>query len=101
MVSFWGGRPVHLVLLILTPLEAAPGAQARALLRTAGLMQSDYLRARLIDAASVEQVLEVIRPAGLGELTLLAPRGDSSSGLQSANVGDVTNCAMPTWHDRR
>jgi mannitol/fructose-specific phosphotransferase system IIA component (Ntr-type) len=55
------GRPVHLVLLILTPLEAAPGTQARALLRTAGLMQSDYLRARLLDAASVEEVLEVIR----------------------------------------
>jgi mannitol/fructose-specific phosphotransferase system IIA component (Ntr-type) len=55
------GRPVHLVLLILTPLEAAPGTQARALLRTAGLMESDYLRARVLDAASAEEVLEVIR----------------------------------------
>jgi len=55
------GRPVHLVLLILTPLEAMPGTQARALLRTAGLMQSDYVRARLLDAASVDEVLAVIR----------------------------------------
>ncbi|MBI4601171.1 MAG: DUF21 domain-containing protein [Planctomycetes bacterium] len=55
------GRPVHLVLLILTPADAAPGTQARALRRTAGLMQSDYVRARLLDAASVDEVLEIFR----------------------------------------
>ncbi|MBI4582679.1 MAG: DUF21 domain-containing protein [Planctomycetes bacterium] len=55
------GRPVHLVLLILTPAEATPGAQARALRRAAGLMQSDYVRARLLDAVSVDEVLEIFR----------------------------------------
>ena len=55
------GRPVHLVLLILTPAEATPGTQARALHRAAGLMQSDYIRARILDAASVEEVLELFR----------------------------------------
>jgi CBS domain containing-hemolysin-like protein/mannitol/fructose-specific phosphotransferase system IIA component len=55
------GRPVKIALLVLTPLEAARGAQARALRRTAGLMQSDYLRARLLDADSPEEVREIFR----------------------------------------
>jgi mannitol/fructose-specific phosphotransferase system IIA component (Ntr-type) len=55
------GRPVQLVLLILTPAEATPGTQARALRRAAGLLQSDYIRARILDAESVAEVLEIFR----------------------------------------
>jgi CBS domain containing-hemolysin-like protein len=55
------GRPVKLVLLILTPAETTPGTQARALQKAAGLMQSDYVRSRLLDADSVDEVLEVFR----------------------------------------
>jgi CBS domain containing-hemolysin-like protein len=55
------GRPVHLVLLVLTPADASPGTQARVLRRAAGLMQSDYIRARFLDAVSVDEVLEVFR----------------------------------------
>ncbi len=55
------GRPVRLVLLLLTPGEAAAGTQARFLQKTAGLMQSDYLRARLLDASTVDEVREIVR----------------------------------------
>ena len=55
------GRPVRLVFLILTPGDAAAGTQARFLRRVAGLIDSDYLRARLLDAASVEEVRETVR----------------------------------------
>jgi CBS domain containing-hemolysin-like protein len=55
------GRPVRLVLLLLIPIEAPPGAQPRYFQRVASLMQSDYLRARLLDAGSVEEVREIFR----------------------------------------
>ena len=55
------GRPVRLAILLLTPEAAAPGTQARFLQRTAGLLQSDYIRDRLLGAESPEEVREVIR----------------------------------------
>lgn len=55
------GRPVRLALLLLTPAEAMPGTQARFLQRTAGLLTSDYIRARLLDASSPEEVREIFR----------------------------------------
>jgi len=55
------GRPVRLVLLILSPIDAAPGTLARFLRRTAGLMESDFLRTRLLDAATPEEVKEILR----------------------------------------
>lgn len=54
-------RPVRLVFLILTPDDALPGTQARFLRRTAGLMDSDYLRSRLLEAMSPEEVQDVLR----------------------------------------
>jgi CBS domain containing-hemolysin-like protein len=56
------GRPVRLALLLLTPVEE-PGAQLRLLSRTAGLMQSDYLRSRLLQAGGVAEILETFRVA--------------------------------------
>ena len=55
------GRPVRLVLLLLTPADAAPGTQARFLQKIAGLVQSDYLRARLLDAVTIDEVREIVR----------------------------------------
>ena len=55
------GRPVRLFFLVLSPADAAPGTQARFLRRVAGLMDSDYLRTRLLDATSVEEVRETVR----------------------------------------
>ncbi len=55
------GRPVRLVILFLTPSDAATGTQARFLQRIAGLMQSDYIRAQLLDATTTGEVREVLR----------------------------------------
>jgi CBS domain containing-hemolysin-like protein len=55
------GRPVRLVVLFLTPAEAAPGVQARLMTRIAGLLQSDYIRDRLLAAQSPEEVVEAFR----------------------------------------
>lgn len=55
------GQPVRVVLLLLIPMEAPAGAQPRYFQRVASLFQSDYLRARLLDATSVEEVREIIR----------------------------------------
>ncbi len=55
------GRPSRLVFLFLVPDDAAPGTQARLLRRTAGLMDSDYLRGRLLEATSPEEVHEILR----------------------------------------
>ena len=55
------GRPVRLAILFLTPGDAASGTQARFLQRIAGIMQSDYLRAKLLDASTPEEVREVLR----------------------------------------
>ncbi len=55
------GRPVRLVVLFLTPLEAAQGAQARLLRRVAGVLQSDYIRDRLLSATTPEEVVEAFR----------------------------------------
>ncbi len=54
-------RPTRLVLLLLIPMEAPSGAQPRYFQRVASLFQSDYLRARLLDATSVEEVREIFR----------------------------------------
>jgi CBS domain containing-hemolysin-like protein len=53
--------PVRMVLMILSPVDAAPGTLARFLRRTAGLMDSDFLRTRLLDATSREEVKEILR----------------------------------------
>jgi len=55
------GRPVRLVLLLLSPADAAPGTQSRLLRKAGGLMDSDFLRTRLLDATSPEEVKEVLR----------------------------------------
>lgn len=55
------GRPVRLVLLLLSPADAAPGTQSRFLRKAAGLMDSDFLRTRLLDATSPLEVREVLR----------------------------------------
>ncbi len=55
------GRPSRIVFLFLAPDDAAPGTQARLLRRTAGLMDSDYLRGRLLEASSPEEVHEILR----------------------------------------
>ena len=55
------GRPVRLVLLLLIPADAAPGVQARYLQKVGGLMQSDYLRDRLLGAETPEEVREIFR----------------------------------------
>lgn len=55
------GRPVRLALLFLTPADAATGTQARFLQRIAGLMQSDYIRMKLLDAESAAAIREVLR----------------------------------------
>jgi CBS domain containing-hemolysin-like protein/mannitol/fructose-specific phosphotransferase system IIA component len=54
------GRPVQLVVLLLTPAED-PGVQLRVLRRVAEILQSDYLRTRLLDAETVEEVRETFR----------------------------------------
>jgi CBS domain containing-hemolysin-like protein/mannitol/fructose-specific phosphotransferase system IIA component (Ntr-type) len=53
-------RPVRLVVLILSPAEE-PAVQLKLLQRLAEIMQSDYLRARLLDAPTVEAVRETFR----------------------------------------
>jgi len=55
------GRPVRLVLLLLSPADAAPGTQSRLLRKAGGLMDSDFLRTRLLDATSPAEVKEVLR----------------------------------------
>lgn len=55
------GRPVRLVLLILSPGDAAPGTQSRYLRKVASLMDSDYMRLRLLDAETPAEVCETIR----------------------------------------
>jgi mannitol/fructose-specific phosphotransferase system IIA component (Ntr-type) len=52
---------VRLVLLLLSPADAAPGTQSRFLRKAAGLMDSDFLRTRLLDATSPLEVREVLR----------------------------------------
>jgi CBS domain containing-hemolysin-like protein len=54
-------RSVRLVLLLLLPMDAPAGAQPRYFQRVASLMSSDYLRARLLDASSVDEVREIFR----------------------------------------
>lgn len=53
-------RPVRLVFLILSPAEE-PKIQLILLQRIAEIMQSDYLRARLLGAPTVEAVRETFR----------------------------------------
>jgi CBS domain containing-hemolysin-like protein len=55
------GLPARIVLLILTPVEAAPGTQVRFFQRTASLVQSDYIRERLLTAHSPDEVREIVR----------------------------------------
>jgi CBS domain containing-hemolysin-like protein/mannitol/fructose-specific phosphotransferase system IIA component len=55
------GRPSRLAFLFLSPDDASPGTQARLLRRTAGLLDSDYLRGRLLEASSPEEVQEILR----------------------------------------
>ena len=55
------GLPARIVLLILTPNEAAPGTQVRFFQRTASLVQSDYIRERLLVARSPDEVREIVR----------------------------------------
>ncbi|MCC7136869.1 MAG: DUF21 domain-containing protein [Planctomycetes bacterium] len=55
------GRPVRLALMVLTPGDAAPGTQARFLRRIGALMDSDFLRSRLMDATSPSEVREILR----------------------------------------
>jgi mannitol/fructose-specific phosphotransferase system IIA component (Ntr-type) len=55
------GRPVRLVLLILAPDTSAPGTLARFLRKTAGLMDSDFIRSRLLDSTSADEVKEILR----------------------------------------
>ena len=54
------GRPVRLLVLLLTPAED-PGVQLRLLRRLAEVLQSDYLRSRLLDATTPEEVRETFR----------------------------------------
>ncbi|MFI5401709.1 MAG: CNNM domain-containing protein, partial [Planctomycetota bacterium] len=55
------GRSSRIVFLFLVPDEAAAGTLSRLLRRTGGLMDSDYLRGRLLEAASPEEVHEILR----------------------------------------
>jgi CBS domain containing-hemolysin-like protein len=55
------GRPVRLAFAILTPDDAAPGTQVRLLRKMGSLLDSDYLRSRLLQATTPEEVREVIR----------------------------------------
>jgi mannitol/fructose-specific phosphotransferase system IIA component (Ntr-type) len=55
------GRTVRLVLLLLIPMDAPAGAQPRYFQRVASLMQSDYLRDRLLGADTVDEVREIFR----------------------------------------
>jgi CBS domain containing-hemolysin-like protein/mannitol/fructose-specific phosphotransferase system IIA component (Ntr-type) len=54
------GRPVRLLVLVLSPAED-PGVQLRLLRRLAEVLQSDYLRSRLLDATTPEEVRETFR----------------------------------------
>jgi mannitol/fructose-specific phosphotransferase system IIA component (Ntr-type) len=55
------GRPVRLVLLILAPDTAAPGTLARFLRKAAGLIESDFIRSRLLNATTPDEVKEILR----------------------------------------
>jgi mannitol/fructose-specific phosphotransferase system IIA component (Ntr-type) len=55
------GRPVRLAFAILTPDDAAPGTQVRLLRKMGSLLDSDYLRGRLLEATTPAEVREVIR----------------------------------------
>ena len=55
------GLPARIVLLVLTPVDAAPGTQVRFFQRTASLVQSDYIRERLLTAHTPDEVREIVR----------------------------------------
>ena len=58
------GQPVRLLFLVAGP-EAAAGDQVRALARIARLVRRDYLRERLLKAASPEEFAQIICEAEL------------------------------------
>lgn len=59
------GQPVRLLFLVAGP-EAAAGDQVRALARIARLVRRDYLRERLLKAASPEEFAQIVRDAEQG-----------------------------------
>jgi mannitol/fructose-specific phosphotransferase system IIA component (Ntr-type) len=56
------GLPVRLFFLLVGP-ESAAGEQVRALARIARLVRRDYLRERLLKAASAEEFAQIVREA--------------------------------------
>jgi mannitol/fructose-specific phosphotransferase system IIA component (Ntr-type) len=56
------GQPVRLFFLVAGP-ESAAGDQVRVLARIARLVRRDYLRERLLRAATAEEFAEVVREA--------------------------------------
>lgn len=56
------GLPVRLFFLVAGP-ESAAGDQVRALARIARLVRRDYLRERLLKAASAEEFAQIVREA--------------------------------------
>lgn len=58
------GQPVRLLFLVVAP-ESAAGDQVRVLSRIARLVRRDYLRERLLKAATAEDFAHVVRDAEL------------------------------------
>ena len=56
------GQPVRLLFLVAGP-ESASGDQVRVLARIARLVRRDYLRERLLKAATAEEFAQVVRDA--------------------------------------
>jgi len=56
------GQPVRLLFLVAGP-EAAAGDQVRALSRIARLVRRDYVRERLLKAATAEDFAQIVREA--------------------------------------
>jgi PTS system fructose-specific IIA component len=56
------GQPVRLLFLVAGP-EAAAGDQVRALARIARLVRRDYLRERLLKAATAEEFAQIVQEA--------------------------------------
>jgi len=53
------GEPVHLIFLLLSPVESA-GHHLRALARVSKLFKDKFFRQALLDAKSVDEVLKII-----------------------------------------
>ncbi len=54
------GEPVHLIFLLLSPVESA-GQHLRALSRVSRLFKDKFFRQALVDAKTIDEILKIIR----------------------------------------